>query len=368
MEGRADQGACGRGQEGRVAVRRAGRRPGGDRAAGDGQAASRRASRRPSSARRSSTTSPTRDPGSSPTRRSRPPAAPPKVQRLPIGPLLGIMPWNFPFYQVARFAAPNLMLGNTILLKHAESVPRSALAMQQIMEDAGAARGRLRQRLRDARPGRDDHRRPADPGRLAHRLRARGVGGGGAGRQEPQEVRARAGWLRPDDRARHRRPRRARRRRLGLPDLQHRPGLQLQQADDRERGRLRRLRRQGSPRRPRRSTRRPRCPPVARPSSSTSRSRTRSPRARRCTPAACWGTGPAAFYSPAVLTGITKEMRAYSEELFGPVAVVYKVGSDEEALRAGQRLDVRPRRRGVQQGHRPRREGGRSGSRSAWPT
>jgi succinate-semialdehyde dehydrogenase/glutarate-semialdehyde dehydrogenase len=59
------------------------------------------------------------------------------VQKLPIGPLLGIMPWNYPFYQVARFAAPNLMLGNTIILKHAESVPGSALAVAQLMKDAG---------------------------------------------------------------------------------------------------------------------------------------------------------------------------------------------------------------------------------------
>jgi succinate-semialdehyde dehydrogenase/glutarate-semialdehyde dehydrogenase len=44
------------------------------------------------------------------------------------------------------------------------------------------------------------------------------------------------------------------------------------------------------------------------------------------------GDGPAAYYSPAVLTGITQEMRAYREELFGPVAVVYKVSSDDEAL------------------------------------
>src|SRR3954449_1206230 len=63
------------------------------------------------------------------------------VQRLPIGPLLGIMPWNYPFYQIARFAAPNLMLGNTIVLKHAESVPRCALAVQQIMVDAGLPEG-----------------------------------------------------------------------------------------------------------------------------------------------------------------------------------------------------------------------------------
>ena len=63
------------------------------------------------------------------------------VQKLPIGPLLGIMPWNYPFYQIARFAAPNLMLGNTILLKHAESVPKSALAVEQIMKDAGLPEG-----------------------------------------------------------------------------------------------------------------------------------------------------------------------------------------------------------------------------------
>ena len=44
------------------------------------------------------------------------------------------------------------------------------------------------------------------------------------------------------------------------------------------------------------------------------------------------GEGPAAYYSPAVLTGITEEMRAYREELFGPVAVVYSVSSDDEAL------------------------------------
>jgi succinate-semialdehyde dehydrogenase/glutarate-semialdehyde dehydrogenase len=63
------------------------------------------------------------------------------VQKLPVGALLGVMPWNFPFYQVARFAAPNLMLGNAIILKHAESVPQSALAIQQLMDDAGVPPG-----------------------------------------------------------------------------------------------------------------------------------------------------------------------------------------------------------------------------------
>ncbi len=59
------------------------------------------------------------------------------VRTSPIGPLLGIMPWNYPYYQVARFAAPNLMIGNTVLLKHAPQCPESALAMEQIFHDAG---------------------------------------------------------------------------------------------------------------------------------------------------------------------------------------------------------------------------------------
>jgi succinate-semialdehyde dehydrogenase / glutarate-semialdehyde dehydrogenase len=60
------------------------------------------------------------------------------VRKEGLGVLLGIMPWNFPYYQVARFAAPNLMNGNTILLKHAPQCPESALAIEQIFRDAGA--------------------------------------------------------------------------------------------------------------------------------------------------------------------------------------------------------------------------------------
>jgi len=63
------------------------------------------------------------------------------VRKEGLGVLLGIMPWNFPYYQVARFAAPNLMNGNTILLKHAPQCPESALAMEQIFRDAGAPEG-----------------------------------------------------------------------------------------------------------------------------------------------------------------------------------------------------------------------------------
>lgn len=63
------------------------------------------------------------------------------VRRSSIGPLLGIMPWNYPYYQVARFAGPNLVIGNTIVLKHAPQCPESAAAMQQIFLDAGFPHG-----------------------------------------------------------------------------------------------------------------------------------------------------------------------------------------------------------------------------------
>ena len=63
------------------------------------------------------------------------------IRRGPVGVLLGIMPWNYPYYQVARFAGPNLTLGNTIVLKHAPQCPESAAAIQKIYDDAGFPKG-----------------------------------------------------------------------------------------------------------------------------------------------------------------------------------------------------------------------------------
>jgi succinate-semialdehyde dehydrogenase/glutarate-semialdehyde dehydrogenase len=59
----------------------------------------------------------------------------------PLGVLLSVQPWNYPYYQLARFAGPHLMSGNTMLVKHASGVPQCALAFEQVLRDAGIPDG-----------------------------------------------------------------------------------------------------------------------------------------------------------------------------------------------------------------------------------
>ena len=63
------------------------------------------------------------------------------VEFEPIGVLVGVEPWNYPYYQLVRFVGPSFALGNTILLKHAPGIPQCALAFEKILTDAGAPEG-----------------------------------------------------------------------------------------------------------------------------------------------------------------------------------------------------------------------------------
>jgi succinate-semialdehyde dehydrogenase/glutarate-semialdehyde dehydrogenase len=64
-----------------------------------------------------------------------------EVESSPFGVLFGVQPWNFPYYQLARFAAPNLMAGNVVMVKHAGCVPQCAIAFERLWLEAGAPMG-----------------------------------------------------------------------------------------------------------------------------------------------------------------------------------------------------------------------------------
>ena len=74
-----------------------------------------------------------------------------RVRYDPLGPVLAVMPWNFPFWQVIRFAAPALVAGNVGLLKHASNVPQCAMALETLFRDAGAPDGVFTTLLLEAR-------------------------------------------------------------------------------------------------------------------------------------------------------------------------------------------------------------------------
>jgi len=253
------------------------------------------------------------------------------VQKLPVGPLLGIMPWNFPYYQIARFAAPNLMLGNTIVLKHAESVPRSALAVEKIMIDAGvptgvyqnvfASHSHIERIISDSRIQGVSLTGSERAGAIVAALAGKNLkkcvlelGGSDPmlvlDTDDLDEIAGEAWDFRMYNTGQ---ACNSNKRMIVMDDLFDDFVAKLTQkalAIDTF------------------------SPMSSRAAAESLAAQVNDAVSKGATLHAggVLGDGPAAFYSPAVLSGVTKDMRAYGEELFGPVAVVYKVGSDEEAL------------------------------------
>jgi succinate-semialdehyde dehydrogenase/glutarate-semialdehyde dehydrogenase len=258
------------------------------------------------------------------------------VRKSSYGVLLGIMPWNYPYYQVARFAGPNLVIGNTVLLKHAPQCPESAAAMEQIFHDAGVPATRTSTST-PPRAGRVDHRRPARARRLADRLRARGRGGRRDRRAPPQEGRARARRVGPVHPARHAGPRQARRAGRG------RAAGELGQAcnaakrfivvDELYDEFLERFTKAltavqpGDPHSPE---------TTVGPLSSAgppSGSRTRSARGRPGRKLVAGGTREGNFFATTVLTDVRPTTTPTTRSSSGPVAQVYRVADEDEAVR-----------------------------------
>ena len=161
------------------------------------------------------------------------------VRRSSLGVLLGIMPWNFPYYQVARFAGPNLVIGNTVLLKHAPQCPHSAEVMEEMFRDAGFPDGAYVNIYATNEQVEWVIADPRDPRRLRHRLRARRRRRRGDRRPAPQEGRARDGRLGPVHPPRHRRPRQDGRGCGRRADRQRGPVVQRREALHRDRRALR---------------------------------------------------------------------------------------------------------------------------------
>ncbi|WP_091226382.1 NAD-dependent succinate-semialdehyde dehydrogenase [Microbacterium sp. 3J1] len=271
------------------------------------------------------------------------------IEHRPIGVLLGVMPWNFPYYQVARFAAPNLLLGNTILLKHAEICPRSSLAIQTIMEEAGvpvggyqnvfASHDQIAAMIADPR---------VQGVSLTGSERAGAIIGAQAGRHLKKAVLELGGIdpmivLDADDVAAVAKKAwdfrvynggqvcNSNKRLIVMDDIHDEfvaelvrlaeglvPGDQLDLAE----GEF--------------------VPLSTRTAAETVDAQVQRAVAAGATLLAggVLSDGPGAHYSPAVLVGVPRDSDSYREEIFGPVATVYRVSSDEEALALANDCDM----------------------------
>jgi succinate-semialdehyde dehydrogenase/glutarate-semialdehyde dehydrogenase len=271
-----------------------------------------------------------------------------RIEYRPVGPVLGVMPWNYPYYQVARFAAPALIVGNTVIVKHAENCPTSALAIARIMKDAGVPDGVYANLFAT-------HEQVAamiaDPRlrgvSLTGSERAGTVVAEQAGRNLKKVVlelggsdpyiildtddvdgAAKTAWV-------------TRMENVGQACNSNKRMIVMDSVYDNFVAALVQRAASMTPRQPGDDSSRSYSPMVSRKAAENLLAQVQDAVSKGAT-LHIGGTlddGKGAYFAPAVLTGVTPEMRAYREELFGPVAVVYKVGSDEEAVQLANVVD-----------------------------
>jgi succinate-semialdehyde dehydrogenase/glutarate-semialdehyde dehydrogenase len=258
----------------------------------------------------------------------------------PLGPVLAVMPWNFPLWQAMRFAAPALMAGNVGLLKHASNVPRTALFLQELFELAGFPAGAFQTLLISASRVETVLR---DPRVVAATL----TGSGPAGRSVasicgdslkptvlelggsdpfivmPSADLAKAAKVGADARLLNNGQSCINAKRfLVHRDVAERfTELFVQQFSGR---------RLGDP-----MDEATDVGPLATEQGRRDVDELVRDALDRGAKALCGGSvpeGPGWYYPPTVLTGITPEMRVYGEEVFGPVATVYEVNDIDEAI------------------------------------
>ncbi|GAA0362053.1 NAD-dependent succinate-semialdehyde dehydrogenase [Microbispora corallina] len=262
------------------------------------------------------------------------------VASRPLGVLLGIMPWNYPLYQVARFAAPNLVAGNTILLKHASNCPQSALAFERLFRDAGAPPGVYTNLLLPS----------SRVGRVLDNRRVRGVSLTGsdragastaerAGRNIDKSVLELGGsdpFIVLDAEDFDRTVEAAavgRLSNMGQSCVSAKRMILLPDVYDRFVEELRRRFASlvpGDPLDPRTTL----APLSSEQAAKTLVSQVRDTVDQGATLVTGGGRidRPGAFVQATILTDVRPGMRAYEEELFGPVAVLYRVAGEDEAV------------------------------------
>jgi succinate-semialdehyde dehydrogenase / glutarate-semialdehyde dehydrogenase len=271
-----------------------------------------------------------------------------RVEHLPVGPILGIMPWNYPYYQVARFAAPALVVGNTVIVKHAENCPTSALAIAQIMRDAGVPDGVYTNIFATHEQVATMIADPRLRGvSLTGSERAGTVVAETAGRNLKKVVlelggsdpyiildtpdvdeAAKTAWV-------------TRMENVGQACNSNKRMIVMQDVYDDFVAALVKRASAMTPRQAGDDSGTAYSPMVSRKAAENLLAQVRDAVSKGATlhVGGTLGEGKDAYFAPAVLTGVTPDMRAYKEELFGPVAVVYKITSDDEAVSLANVVD-----------------------------